>query len=61
MLEQPPTNEEPGSLLTLNEVTNITNQSKRHKSPGFDGIPKEIHKEGGEELTKHIYELIVTI
>lgn len=61
ILKQAPINEELGSPPTLDEVMHAVNQAKRHKASGPDGIPAEALKEGGEELTRHIHELIVKI
>nr|AOE48155.1 hypothetical protein [Eumigus monticolus] len=61
ILEQAPIQEELGSVPTLDEVQCAVNQARRHKATGCDGIPAEALKEGGEELIRHIHDLIVKI
>ena len=51
----PDTADEPGILL--NEVEHAVKKLKNNKGVGFDGIPGELLKNGGQELTKKMYEI----
>ena len=44
---------------TLEEVEIAIRKTKMGKSPGIDGIPPEVYKFGGEELTRRLHQLIV--
>lgn len=46
---------------TVEEVYNIINDLKNGKAPGSDSINNEMIKNGGEELSKRMFELILKI
>ena len=43
---------------TLEELNMAINKTKMNKSPGPDGIPPEVYKFGGEELTRRLHKLV---
>ena len=43
---------------TIEEVKIAIDKTKVNKSPGIDGIPAEVYKHGGEELTRRLHALI---
>ena len=51
----PDTLDEPDILLT--EVERAIRDLKNNKSVGIDGIPAELRKNGGQELSKIIYDI----
>ena len=53
-----PQQQELDQVPTMEELRLAIAKTKMNKSPGNDGIPAEIYKFGGEELTRRLHQLI---
>ena len=60
-IPQLPVNAEFGAEPTLSKTKSSIKQMKNNKVPGFDGIPAEIFKYGGDDLALHLHQLILLI
>ena len=60
-LSIPRANEELVDEPSLEEVTNIIHRIKSNKAAGFDGLPGELFKAGGEELNSRMHELLARV
>ena len=53
-----PQHQELEQVPTVEEVREAITKTKMNKAPGNDGIPAEVYKYGGEELTQRLHQLI---
>ena len=60
-LPQYPVREDLSLPPSLNEVKAAIKRMKNHKAGGVDGIPAEVYKLGGPDLTERLHQLITKI